>query len=177
MRAARFILLGLMARWKVLSVVFLMSCALFSHPACAGTYLVTTSGDDVSAPPMGSLRSVLNTIKALGAKGDVIQFASDINEIELKGTLEFTYPYDGSNVSELGRVNVKLDGYTGRKGKRVTLTLAKGGYHHLKAMTGFSANGIVFKGFGKNDPRNIPGNRTGGCFTQGLAQLLKIAHL
>lgn len=113
--------------------------------ATAATYTVTNAGDDTDTPPRGSLRSIMNTITLLGSQNDVIQFIPTINEIELKGAI---HAVNG----------VRFDAYSGRQGKRVTLTLASGGYRHIIATDGFSAKGITLKGFSKGDLRNIIGN-------------------
>ncbi len=152
---------------RALRMLLLLTFLGLASTANATTYVVTNAGDELDFPPAGSLRSILHTIDLLGTKHDVIQFAQNIETIELKGTLECAN-------------STTLDGYTGRRGKRVTLTLASGGYWHavngkpiegkyieIEFMSDFSANGIVFKGFGKGDPRNIPGAVNGGLFCFG----------
>ena len=106
--------------------------ALAAFPAGAATYRMTDPGDDMNDPPAGSLRSILWTIRLLGTKEDVIQFAPSVHEIDLCGVL------DANSIRGL-----KIDASTGREGKRLVLGLRDGGYRHLHAAGDFLANGLV----------------------------------
>ena len=164
---------GVFILWKGASVIgkrlfcvalgtFFLLCGFAPLSAGAATYLVKNAGDDVENPPLESLRSVLNTIKLLDVGDDIIQFDPKIDEIELKGTL------DVLGLRDTKPFKVKLDARTGRKGKYLTLTLAEGGYRHMLATSGFSADGIVFKGFGKGDIRNVQESPNGGVIYSGV---------
>ena len=132
----------------------------------ASVYHVTSEGDDLLNPPVGSLRSILWTIDLLNEQGistknAVIQFDSSVSTVVLKEPLEL-------------RHEVNLDAYTGRSGKRVVFELEQGGYRHIIAQPGVSANGIVLRGFGKNSAKNIEGKDNGGLHLGGTTALTSL---
>jgi len=157
-----FVLLGgafFFGKQKKLFLIFLLIAAsIFLTPSLSAqagvSFVVTNEADDLADPPPGSLRSIWRTITLSGLENNTIYFAPWVNEIELRGTIEFPR-------------GVHLDAFTGREGNRLTLSLASGGYRHIIVQSRwdrparFSANGIIFRGFGKNDSRNT-GFQNGG---------------
>ena len=137
---------------KVLFLCLLLAASLFLAPfsaSAATTFVVRNAADDYYVPPPGSIRSILETIQLSGITGDiVIQFDPSVDTIELQGPLTLN--------------SVTLDAFTGREGRRVTFTLARGGFRHiLSPEGGVSGKGIILKGFGKGSARNT-GWQNGG---------------